>query len=454
MNELNQYTGIVMTEDVMKKVSAYIVKSILGVDYGDLKCSSCYRIDMYLHDHPHTLRFEGSLVHSEKFHSLEDLVFWLTEHPEYLGLRGENQCDGKTVPGHRGDAAKTSNSADAKTNNSQIYDKEKDLRKIRESLDVIWEDEGTPFKSPADIKAYLDERVYGQDEAKMLASVIVWSKRTGHSIHSLFVGPSGCGKTEIWRQLKKIYPPIYIFDSSNVTQDGWGGDKKVHSCLAEALSVMTEFSLRNAIIVFDEFDKMAAPRHDSHGENVSAFIQSEMLKLVEGTMIRINDKTFDTSGMSFVFLGAFTEIYDKHRRLSTRNAFGFGPGEEKPLSDMPEINEEEMIQFGIIPELMGRIGRVVLLDELTEQDYYTMLKCSDARSPMTRIGKEYGTTFRLSDRELRDMAAVAYRKKLGVRHLSTMLMNAVIKSMYTTGDPAPEIDSIGENLEVKSWNAM
>ena len=283
-----------------------------------------------------------------------------------------------------------------------------------------------------------------------MASVIVWARIHGHSIHSIFMGPSGCGKTEIWRQLKEIYPPIYIFDSAGVTKDGWSGDKKMHSCLEEARSVLSGFAVRNAIIVFDEFDKMIIPQTNAANENVSIALQGEALKLVEGKTIRIKDETYDTSRMSFVFLGAFSGIYEKHRGNSAKKVFGFTE-QEAPVSlplDNSDVALEELIGFGLTPELMGRIGRVVLLDELTEKDYYAMLKCEDERSPIVRIEKEYGAKFELSENDLRKMASEAYTKKLGVRHLSTMLMDLVIRSIYETGSTDQVIRSITKEERV------
>ncbi len=141
------------------------------------------------------------------------------------------------------------------------------------------------YNTPKKIYGYLDNHVWKQDAAKKAASIIAYNcfERAVKS-NALFVGPTGCGKTHIWRCLRGIFPDrIEIVDGSNLTMDGWKGEKKWASILRSPVFR----SGRHAVLVIDEADKMLAPKYTSGGENASHSVQSEGLVMMEGTRVEV-----------------------------------------------------------------------------------------------------------------------------------------------------------------------
>ena len=154
--------------------------------------------------------------------------------------------------------------------------------------------------NPRAIYEYLLSRVYKQDDYCRDAAMILYNHINGMTSTNIVCGPSGSGKTYVWECLREIYPKIIIVNSATLTKDGWTGGNKVTSFLNQVDPEDPE-----CIIVFDEFDKCAAPQYCAGGNNVSASIQSEFLKMVEGEVlpgkgIGIFETLIDTSDMSFV----------------------------------------------------------------------------------------------------------------------------------------------------------
>ena len=148
----------------------------------------------------------------------------------------------------------------------------------------FWED-GLPFeeeyeailKTPAGIYNYLNDSVYGQDEAKKAAAMLLWNHVHGRRQNIVFAGPTGSGKTEIFRQLSKIYPNIVIHNATSITGTGWKGNMKVENLFDGVPDEMKG----HLIIVLDEADKMFEDADERH---YSYIIQNELLKLREGDM--------------------------------------------------------------------------------------------------------------------------------------------------------------------------
>ncbi len=278
--------------------------------------------------------------------------------------------------------------------------------------------------NPLSIFTYLKERVYKQDEYCKTAAMILYNHLTGHTSANLVCGPAGCGKTHVWECLKEIYPKILIINSATITKEGWKGGHKVTSFLEQV-----DVDDPNCIVVFDEFDKCATPQHSSNGDNVSASVQSEFLKLVEGERytVLVSDNTtakIDTSVMSFVFCGSFAAKAEEISLEKSSSGFGFGKKREEVKSFASELTMKDVISFGVIPELASRIKRIANVRPLDMADYRYLLKNHPA-SPVKMMEKQYDMKLRLSKKQCDDIAQKAYESGLGIRNAYSQLQKIV-----------------------------
>ncbi len=303
-------------------------------------------------------------------------------------------------------------------------------------VEVLQEEEGTgldwpyntlpprdAYDTPKKIYGYLDGHVWKQDAAKKAASIIAYNcfERAVKS-NALFVGPSGCGKTHIWRCLKGIFPDrIEIVDGSNLTLDGWKGEKKWGSLLSSPIFR----SDRHAILVIDEADKMLAPKY-------SGGIQSEGLAMMEGThvVIKGGDTSYDvnTTRISFVFCGAFSakaaDIANKES--GSRIGFGAAPDGAEPYAR--PMTEADLIAFGVMPEFMGRIQRVVPLEPMTADDYYRMTDSSCG--PMQHLWRQCRAEIHLTRRTRHELAEAAAKSGLGIRGMENRIRDMLDEALF------------------------
>ena len=290
--------------------------------------------------------------------------------------------------------------------------------------------------TPKEIKEFLDRHVYRQDTAKIAAATMLYCHTKGMRRTGLFIGPSGCGKTEIFRTLKKLYPFIYIYDASSITNDGWSGGKKTYSVFQEMLaSGMTKEEIEHSVIVFDEFDKLCVPKISKGGENVAASVQGEFLSMIEGSNVSFKGLAPDvinTENITFVFLGAFEDLYKEREHKRTQNAIGFATAKEEGEVDGKLFTAEDLIRFGIRTEIMGRIGKIVQLNNLEEEDFYNILK-DDNISPVKKLMKNISSSVVFSDEHLREIAKAAAKTGLGVRYLKTQIENEFDAYIFENG---------------------
>ena len=236
---------------------------------------------------------------------------------------------------------------------------------------------------PKKILERLDKYVIKQGEAKKEAALITYyhmqkianANKLNLPSQSLFmVGPTGCGKTEIWRAIQKIIPDIKIkiVDGSRITPEGWKGQYKVNDIIAEF-----EDANYTGILVVDEFDKVVAG-NKTRPEDIlySNTIQSAFLKILEGDTVSIVSEnspcsSFDevsTENLTVVFLGAFSNLRTEKRNSS--KSIGFMESVEatnKPLCT------DDLIKYGVMPELAGRITSIVELSPLDREDYNSII---------------------------------------------------------------------------------
>jgi len=285
-------------------------------------------------------------------------------------------------------------------------------------------------ETPKGIYDYLNRRILKQDEAKRCAAMVLYNALHGHSEHAFFIGPSGSGKTAIWRALQNIYPEmIVICDGSRLTTEGFKGDVKVADLLKNEAILNRN---GNAILVVDEADKTFAWKETSSRESVGQQLAAEFLKLMDGITIPItsNKTTYyvDTRRISFVFCGAFSKAAHEIADKKNWKKIGFGDIHQEAKAYDNEITTEDLIAHGVLPELLGRISRVVNLSPMTTDDYYEMLgaECS----PAARLERQYGVSISLSPETRRALAETAASSGLGTRAVESALRQKLDEALF------------------------
>lgn len=286
------------------------------------------------------------------------------------------------------------------------------------------------LSSPMKIYEHLEKNVYGQNEAKKAAAMLLWNHVNGRRQNVLFAGPTGCGKTEIFRQLAKIYPNITIHNAATLTGSGWKGNMKVQNLFDGYKGEQRE----HLIIVLDEADKMFEDVDDRH---YSYTVQNELLKLIEGDRVRLdgNNTPFeiDTSNVSFVFLGSFDSMVKaKEDAVNASHTIGFGvQGQEETFDGYNSIfTQEDLVTYANVrSEIAGRINNIVQLKDMTEDDYYSIL-CDKYISPVKRLSDYYKVRIKMSAKAKHELAKEAADTGMGVRYLRSRLQRELDKQLF------------------------
>lgn len=286
------------------------------------------------------------------------------------------------------------------------------------------------YDTPKKIYGYLEKHVWKQNAAKKAASIIAYNCfERGVKSNAMFIGPTGCGKTHIWRCLKEIFPDrIEIVDGSNLTQDGWKGEKKWTSLFRSPV-----FRSGNpAILVIDEADKMLSPKFTSGGENASHSVQSEGLTIMEGTRLEVKDGStayeINTAGISFVFCGAFSAKATDIAEKEAGSRIGFGATSDKAQAYGRPMTEVDLIAFGVMPEFMGRIQRAVNLEPMTEDDYFRMTDSSCG--PLQRLLRQYRAEICLTEGTRHKLAETAMASGLGIRGMENRIRDMLDEALF------------------------
>jgi len=323
-------------------------------------------------------------------------------------------------------------------------------------FDFAFED----IPKPQDIKDYLDEYVIGQDSAKEILSVSSYNhyKRISNKIKDnkieksniLIIGSTGTGKTLLVKTLaEKLGVPFAIADATTLTEAGYVGED-VESVL-ERLINLANFDIELAqrgIVFIDEIDKKARRSQSNTGtRDVSGEgVQQALLRLVEGTTAKIKVNSgkkisddyaeFDTSNVLFIVGGAFVgieKIIEKRLRKSSTIGFGskiVGSDDRKEL--LSKLTEQDIVDFGLIPELVGRLPVFGILDNLDKAQYRNILTNikNSVILQVSALMEVDDIALEFADEYYDNVAEMAIKSSTGARSLKSIVENSIINVMF------------------------
>jgi len=318
--------------------------------------------------------------------------------------------------------------------------------------------------TPKELNSFLGDYIIGQERARKLVSVAVYNhyKRIFKTTHVedddteiaksnvLLIGPTGSGKTLMAQTIARVLNvPIAIADATSLTEAGYVGEdvENILTKLIQAADGDVERA-QKGIIFLDEVDKVArmsenrSITRDVSGEGV----QQALLKIIEGSSVNIPPKggrkhpnqeftSIDTTNILFICGGAFDGLEEILKRKQGENVLGFGhekktKDEKKPTFDM--VEPDDLVHFGLIPELVGRLPIIASLNEINEEDMVRILT-----EPKNSLIKQYKKLFSIDEVELNfekeallAIAKKSIKRKTGARGLRAILEENMINIMY------------------------
>ena len=339
---------------------------------------------------------------------------------------------------------------------------------IQEAYEVLMEDkkeeisESEQLATPKQIKDHLDQYVIGQDEAKKTLAVAVYnhykrlrqSKKTDVEIQKsniLMIGSTGCGKTYLAQSLAKFLGvPFVIADATTLTEAGYVGED-VESILFRLLE-NTDFDnnlAEKGIVYIDEIDKITRK-----GENMSITrdvsgegVQQALLKIIEGSIVRVplsggrkhphgEYVNIDTSNILFICGGAFDGLEKIIHKDSDSKPIGFNADIKGiPTKDtlyLSDVQQHDLVKYGLMPELIGRLPIITTLNPLSESDLIRIL--TEPKNALTKQYQELlamdNVKLEFENDSLKRIAELAIEKEIGARGLRSIIEKAMQKVMF------------------------